>query len=264
MNQTQIRYLLAAGWGIYAGAVAGYLFSKKKHEEIANQEIESVKASYERRKEVVFNNFSGGKDTVEIDAEVVKERLDEILTGYDNLADRYEDLPRKAVDPRISPDDLLARESMDDEIVTDPNAVSDVDPEDLESIEFEPSEVGDDEVRRRFDDIVPDNPDQPYVITVDQFLDDNPAHSKVTLNYYEGDDVLADESDRVVRSLNAVIGDEAVTKFGKFSNDPDVVYVRNEKMETDYEVTLEKRSFQEVVLNIRVDKPRVRKMREDD
>lgn len=76
----------------------------------------------------------------------------------------------------------------------------------------------------------------PYVIDFEEFCEEYENHDKVTLTYYEGDDTLADETEEIIADVSETIGDEALKCFGQGSDDPDVVYVRNERLGIDYEV----------------------------
>ena len=87
----------------------------------------------------------------------------------------------------------------------------------------------------------------PYVIDFERFCED-PENEKITITYYEGDDTLVDEGDEIFPDISGVIGYESLNSFGKGSEDPDVVYVRNEKLGIDYEVIRNKESFKEMVL----------------
>jgi hypothetical protein len=105
--------------------------------------------------------------------------------------------------------------------------------------------------------------EKPYIISLEEFMEERTDLDKLTLTYYEGDDVLCDERDVAILDYEKSIGDEALSKFGHLSKDPNVVYVRNEKSEADYEIVKDQRSFSEAVLGIREEKE-VRRMREDD
>ena len=60
-------------------------------------------------------------------------------------------------------------------------------------------------------------------------------YEQQTLQYYEGDGVLADISENIISDVSATIGDEALDHFGEFGEE-DVVRVRNKRLGTDYEV----------------------------
>lgn len=104
---------------------------------------------------------------------------------------------------------------------------------------------------------------EPYVISVKEFMNDKEEYDKITVTYFEGDDALCDEREQIIPDVEGTVGTDSLTKFGHLSDDKNVVYVRNDVSETDFEVTLDKREYSEVVLGIREEKF-IRKMRDDD
>lgn len=113
------------------------------------------------------------------------------------------------------------------------------------------------------DDIVPIQADEeaskvfqeetgeaPYIIDRDTFDHTNPHYSKVTITYYAGDDILADDEENVVPDVELVVGHDALTSFGQDSDDPEVVLVRNELLGSDYEIIRTFESYSETVLGI--------------
>jgi hypothetical protein len=48
---------------------------------------------------------------------------------------------------------------------------------------------------------------------------------------------LTDEVDTIVPDVDATVGVENMLRFGHGSGDPNVVYIRNPKLEADFEVT---------------------------
>ena len=85
------------------------------------------------------------------------------------------------------------------------------------------------------DEVAARTPDKPYIIAVPEFMANDPNHQQVTVTYYEGDHVLADDRDAVVDEFEAAIGLENL-RFGHRSDDNNVVYVRNERHEVDFEI----------------------------
>jgi hypothetical protein len=57
----------------------------------------------------------------------------------------------------------------------------------------------------------------PYVITVEQFNEENNHFDKITLSYYEDDDTLTDENDEMIQDRESVIGVDALRSFGEGS-----------------------------------------------
>ena len=106
--------------------------------------------------------------------------------------------------------------------------------------------------------------DEPYIITIEEFSSDK-DYGKVLLCYYEGDDVVTDEANIVVPDVDRMIGNDALTNFGKFSGDMEIVYIRNERIDTDFEIIREARKYTEAVMGIGENKNRKRsKLMEDD
>lgn len=92
------------------------------------------------------------------------------------------------------------------------------------------------------------NPDQPYVISYEEFHENPNGNEQSSLSYYEEDDVLADERDQPVESTDYTVGDDNLQRFGHGSRDRHVVFVRNEKLGMDFEITRSSGSYQMEVL----------------
>ena len=112
------------------------------------------------------------------------------------------------------------------------------------------------------------SPDTPYVIHVDEFNDNELEFTQSTLTYYEGDDILTDEHDVPVYNYKTLVGE---ISFGKGSGDPNVFYVRNPKIEAEYEILRDRGHYAVEVLGVEIeehfehqDKRRVPKFRPVD
>lgn len=89
---------------------------------------------------------------------------------------------------------------------------------------------------------VKNNMDEPYVITPDEF--DENGYDVVTLFYY-ADGVLATaDGNEVIDNVNELVGEDSLTHFGEYEEDS--VFVRNDIMETDFEILKDCRRFSEV------------------
>lgn len=90
--------------------------------------------------------------------------------------------------------------------------------------------------------------EQPYVIHQDEYTAATKGYSRVTYTYYEPDGVLVDEADeRPVPHGDLVVGQENL-KFGHGTDDADVVFVRNDRLEIDIEICRSSKSYEEEVL----------------
>lgn len=83
--------------------------------------------------------------------------------------------------------------------------------------------------------------ERPYVISPDEFGEKD-GYENVTLTYY-ADGVLTDYFDNVISNIDEVVGFDSLDHFGEYEDD--AVFVRNEKMETDYEILRDLRDFNE-------------------
>lgn len=94
------------------------------------------------------------------------------------------------------------------------------------------------------------SPDEPYVITHDEFMQNENGWENQSLTYYNGDDVLVDDQQMPIPDIEGVVDSANLSKFGHGSRDPNVVYVRNERLETDFEITARAGSFGEEVAGV--------------
>lgn len=79
------------------------------------------------------------------------------------------------------------------------------------------------------------DPNKPHIIPNTHFWEGEDGYNQVVLTYYEGDNTLADERDDILDAPDSVVG-MANLKFGHMSADENVVYVRNTRLGTDYEI----------------------------
>lgn len=89
----------------------------------------------------------------------------------------------------------------------------------------------------------------PYIMHFEEFQQSECSH-QLTITYFEGDDVLVDESDEVITKKDEVVGMDNLGKFGHGSNDPNVVYVRNPKLDVEYEILLHKGHYAKEILGL--------------
>lgn len=82
----------------------------------------------------------------------------------------------------------------------------------------------------------------PYVITPDDFSNSPPGYNAQPLDYF-ADGVLADDWG-VKINIEEIIGEDAINHFGEYVDD--IVYIRNDRTEIDYEVTRDPRTYGEV------------------
>lgn len=81
----------------------------------------------------------------------------------------------------------------------------------------------------------------PYVISREKYAYDEEGHyySKITLYYYPDDRVLLDDDEEPIADVARHVGWRNLSRFGDESGDPGVVFVRNDKLESDFEIVRE-------------------------
>ena len=108
-------------------------------------------------------------------------------------------------------------------------------------------------------------PDAPYIITKDEFMNNETSFQQITVTYFNGDDVLADDKDQMINDKERTVGETNLDKMGYGSDDPNVLYVRNDRMEIEFEILNSDGKYSEEVCGFieHSDKPRLRKFRGD-
>lgn len=87
-------------------------------------------------------------------------------------------------------------------------------------------------------------PNEPYVISPDDY-GENDNYTQISLVYYAGDGVLADDEDEVVEDIEDTVGEDFAEHFGEYEDDS--VFIRNDRLRCDYEILRDNRSFSDVV-----------------
>lgn len=93
----------------------------------------------------------------------------------------------------------------------------------------------------------------PILISQEEFMENESEYVQGNLTYYKTDAVLADEKDDVIEDRDAVIGDNNLARFGdprNGSSDPNIIHVRNPRLQMEFEVCLSENSYRREVLGI--------------
>lgn len=204
--------------GVAAGSVATYLYMKDKTEERIYEEVEDVRRTYAR---LAAESAVEEKEAEDDDNDISpRERA-------------VQNAQRKA--DMITSSNIIARQSYN--LFSKPYKAED-------------EEDSDDEEEDSYENLVnmqaPSDglAEAPYTISQFEFINGEPYYDKTTLNYYD-DDILEEElTEGIIEDINAVVGRESLTKFGEYEDD--VVFVRNEKLCTDYEIIHQHRNFADI------------------
>lgn len=82
---------------------------------------------------------------------------------------------------------------------------------------------------------------KPYYITPEHFQDE-PGFSKVTLDFWNGNGVFTNIEGGIEEEAGIWLDFEHNNEFGVY--EPDLMYVRNDQMNTDYEVMFHEESYE--------------------
>ena len=109
---------------------------------------------------------------------------------------------------------------------------------------------GHDEVNPSSEDNVSVDYENPYVIDDISFSEEFINHDKLSIIYYEEDDVLADENEDIMDDVDRAVGYNNLNILNADLTHPDMIYVRNERFAIDYEITIVHGSYQELVQGV--------------
>ena len=87
--------------------------------------------------------------------------------------------------------------------------------------------------------------DPPCVISLAEFYNEYPEYDRITIDWYEPDDVWLDEKEEIIADISSYIGMEVKSLFASNTpeDDPDVRFIRNDRYGSMYEVIRHHRSW---------------------
>lgn len=201
LNTKPVLIALTAQVSALSGGLAGYIYAMKTldkaYSDLANQEIADAKVFYAK-----LHKKEQFADPISALEETVREHIMEATPPP----------PEEEIVEAIEVIEEAAEE------VTNIFEIGEESDFDLEA-----------EIRMR-------KPDRPYLITEAEHLENPNEYEQSTLTFYEGDDVLTDSRDKPIPEPDKIVGDDNLLRFGVGTDDPNIVYVRNERLKMDFEV----------------------------
>ena len=208
MNST-LKGVLIFVLGAAAGSLATWKLIENKYKDIAQEEIDSVKDTFSKMKKNEYpDKLEDYPDFEEFDDSDDSDDVEE------------EPKPEQKIDRNNKPDIVEYAKILSETGYT--NYAERQDKKEKKGVE-------------------PVEDERPYVISPDEFGEKD-GYENVTLTYY-ADGVLTDYFDNVISNVDEVVGFDSLDHFGEYEDD--AVFVRNEKMETDYEILRDLRDFNE-------------------
>lgn len=231
--------------GVALGVAGGYFAAKKvlrsNYEDLAQKEISEARKFYAN---VYKTNEDGTPKTPQ---EVLSERH-----GAEAAAEAVRTYQGQQAAERLVGDGELDYDEQDEA------QIRKIESDRIQSKSVPADRVEESETRNVFRD---DNFDldeekkyrtkeEPYIITHDEYYAGDLEYENSTLTYYEQDDTLTDEQDKPIREIDKMIGEDHLIRFGHGSRDRNIVYIRNDRLGTDFEVVKSTGSYVEEVLGM--------------
>jgi hypothetical protein len=217
--------VVCLGVGGYVGYRVATKRAQAKFEALLEEEVLAAKAFYKRVNKV--DEFETPESAV---AALVPNEVVEAMDSYQGKDGKvaYNRVTRVSDEEADELEDAVVQHNVFDAAVTDPTAW------DYQH-----------EVALR-----ESQPDKPYVISFEEFHENEVNHDQETMTYYRGDDTLSDSKDKAIDDTEYTVGDDNLLRFGAGSHDANVVYVRNEKISQDFEIILSEGQYQVDVLGM--------------
>lgn len=201
-------------FGAAVGSTVAWLYIKNKYEQIAQEEIDSVKE--------VFSSKERKGQTGLMDLMMLRGATEEELNMLKSFKQKYQ------------------------EPIAEKKTAHVMDKPDMAEFVAKVKENG----YTNYTDVVEEkktkaetNEENPYVIAPEEFGEED-EYDTISLTYYS-DRILADDDDEIVEDVKGVVGLEALSSFGEYEDDS--VFVRNDRLKCDYEILLDQRKYSDVV-----------------
>lgn len=160
---------------------------------------------------------------------------DEIESMKEWLARRVEEQDEKAENQTSKPDEKPNSPSVKPNLMEYAAMVKDLGYTDYSRKTEEPEKEEDEEV---------DDMDRPHIIEPEEFGECD--YEEVSLTHY-ADGVLTDEQDNPIEDVDGIVGEDYAEHFGEYEDDS--VFVRNDRLQTDFEILADQRNFSDLNKN---------------
>lgn len=197
MNKEIIFKGMAFLAGGAIGSVVTWKLVKTKYEQLANEEIESVREYYASKNDITLEDVADAavREGFDVDINVGKSDRDERTAQ--EIRDRVQELGY--INEQVMKEKEIEKE------------------EDEEKV------------------------DKPYIIPPEETWEQD--YPTISLTYYEGDGVLADEQNKIIDNVGELVPEDFASHFGEYEDDS--VYVRNDGFGAYYEILKDYGSYTE-------------------
>lgn len=253
MMRLWLKILLGVVGGFAGGFAAGFFTHKKinevQFEEVSEEELDKLMESMPN--DILSKIENNTQETHSKAPSKAEKALDTYSSNPDKLRNALQ-----GKTPFIAADDEKKKEyskmwqtvkGYSNEENANDLPVPDEDNLDLEkSIDKEFMDILDDVD----DPISPPGSEKIFKISLGEFYQDHREYDKITIDWYDEDDILLDEREEIIADPTSYVGCQIKELFAgpSIDGDPDAVYVRNDKYATDYEVIRHHASYKKMTI----------------
>ncbi len=251
---------VTVGVSVIASGGLTYLLSKKKfqakYEKIAEKEIAEAKTFYSAlNKKEEFSDPTSALENIESYTGKVKDLKYVSVPSAHPALQRMTTIEDGEADELVEIGEVLTKDA-EKSAKEVRNVFADAIPAENNNFDYE------EELKTRSETA-------PYVLSHDEFYQGVKDYQQNTLTYFEGDDVLTDDRDQPINETEMTVGDVNFQRFGHGSNDNNIVYIRNDRLEIDFEVIRSQGKYVQEILGFmehshRPGSGKVRRFRSDD
>lgn len=224
------------------GGTAGFFVGKKVYEgyyaALAEEEIESVKETYQNRVDALRKLIPEAEGNGMTDEEY-ESRAETVQPKRNNISS----LTRSSLDVNANERAKRNYHLAGMGKAVDPNPAEEDDEEEEEGPFTDAAGMTEEEM-----DLTQVDRTQPYIIDDREFMEEFDHHDKESLYYYKGDDVLCDEKEEIITDIEGTVGYDALAAFDQQTT----VWVRNEPLCIDYEIISVNGTYAEMVHGLKV------------
>lgn len=221
MDVAQRNILFGVVGGLAVGGGTGYLVAQKhlaaKYEAQVLNEINSVKATYDKlSKELIANSQK----------EPLREAVEELLPAAEEEIQEYERNVHRYTAEQIV------------EVAVGAVTEEDIGEDGMDHQTYNIFKAQQKLLDER-------DPNKPYLIGIEDYSDPPSGYDSLTVNYYPENNILVDERDLAIDLVEETVGEFNLTQFGQQGNEDHIIYVRNERVQADFEIVRHEGSFME-------------------
>ena len=245
------KFIVGVIGGAAVGAVVSHFATKHVLEESIN---ERVSKEYRALLQDMENTIDGHRAVLHDIEENAVSKDDVVVYDYEE-GDTEEEATEETEEPDPSDEtDYTKFAKVDDRVlVTDKPDLEEYAKQVEAEREYhypadlveEAARVFDERVESDTHNLTPIRPEEPYILEMSEY-DTAYKNDKVSYTWWEGSQTLTDEDEDIIADIDGVIGMRNLEAFGTEladPGDPDVIYIRNDRLGLDINLVRDPRNY---------------------